>query len=61
MQDSAIEELEGLTVLCELINDEYRDYRDSQMNDTLFLLTSVRLCPSEGNARCCVTLENNGV
>ena len=28
-QDSAIEELESLAVLCELINDEYRDYRAS--------------------------------
>jgi Mg2+ and Co2+ transporter CorA len=27
-----------------MINDEYRDYRDSQMNDTLFLLTLITIC-----------------
>ena len=42
--DQAIEQLESFSVTCEMINDEYRDHRDSQMNDTLFLLTLITIC-----------------
>ena len=42
--EQAIGQLETFAQACEMINDEYRDYRDSQMNDTLFLLTLITIC-----------------